>query len=77
MAKIGLYPQGGHLVKRVIGVGGDVIKCCDKQGRISVNGEPLNEDGYVSTRTASCYGPMPSQCERTGPPARCPTATSS
>ena len=39
MAKIGLYPQGGHLVKRVIGVEGDVIECCDKRGRISVNGD--------------------------------------
>src|SRR6187431_712247 len=29
MTKIGLYPAGGHLVKRVIGVEGDVIKCCD------------------------------------------------
>ena len=32
MAKIGLYPSGGHLVKRVIGVAGDTIKCCDDQG---------------------------------------------
>src|SRR6476469_6519745 len=43
MAKIGLYPSGGHLVKRVIGVAGDTITCCDKQGRISVNGQPLDE----------------------------------
>ena len=39
----GLYPTGGHLVKRVIGVGGDEVKCCDEKGRISVNGVPLNE----------------------------------
>ena len=32
MAKIGLYPSGGHLVKRVIGVEGDTITCCDKPG---------------------------------------------
>ena len=32
MAKVGLYPSGGHLVKRVIGVAGDTIHCCDKQG---------------------------------------------
>ena len=44
MAKIGLYPSGGHLVKRVIGVAGDTIKCCDNQGRIMVNGQPLDED---------------------------------
>ena len=36
LSKIGLYPTGGHLVKRVIGVAGDVIECCDDQGRLSV-----------------------------------------
>jgi signal peptidase I len=40
---IGLYPSGGHLVKRVIGVGGDRVICCDDQGRISVNGKALDE----------------------------------
>jgi signal peptidase I len=44
----GLYPTGGHLVKRVIGVGGDEVKCCDKQGRILVNGVPLNEQAYLA-----------------------------
>ncbi len=43
----GLYPTGGHLVKRVIGVGGDTVKCCDKQGRVTVNGEPLEEAAYL------------------------------
>ena len=58
MAKIGLYPSGGHLVKRVIGVAGDTIVCCDKKGRISVNGVPLNEQGYAKLAGADCYGPM-------------------
>jgi signal peptidase I len=44
---VGLYPTGGHLVKRVIGVGGDEVKCCDKQNRITVNGVPLNEKSYL------------------------------
>jgi signal peptidase I len=30
-------------VKRVIGIGGDRVRCCDRQGRIEVNGEPLDE----------------------------------
>jgi signal peptidase I len=30
-------------VKRVIGIGGDRVSCCDSQGRIEVNGEPLEE----------------------------------
>jgi signal peptidase I len=57
LTKVGLYPQGGHLVKRVVGVGGDTIECCDKQGRISVNGEPLDEGGYVQQRGLECNGP--------------------
>jgi signal peptidase I len=44
----GLYPTGGHLVKRVIGVGGDEVKCCDQQGRVTVNGVPLNEKSYLA-----------------------------
>jgi len=45
---VGLYPTGGHLVKRVIGVGGDEVKCCDAHGRITVNGVPLNERSYLA-----------------------------
>ncbi|NUP41677.1 MAG: signal peptidase I [Streptomyces sp.] len=31
------------LVKRVVGVGGDVVACCDAQGRLTVNGTPVDE----------------------------------
>ena len=41
---VGLFPTSGHLVKRVIGVGGDTVRCCDAQGRVTVNGTPLGED---------------------------------
>ncbi|MEU3840612.1 signal peptidase I [Streptomyces sp. NPDC028635] len=43
---IGLLPSDNEkdLIKRVVGVGGDHVKCCDAQGRITVNGVPLNED---------------------------------
>jgi signal peptidase I len=30
-------------VKRVIGVAGDTVACCDSQGRTTVNGKPLTE----------------------------------
>lgn len=43
-SKVGLYPTGGHLVKRVIGIGGDTVRCCDKKDRVTVNGVPLAED---------------------------------
>ncbi len=47
MEKIGLYPTGGHLVKRVIGIGGDRVVCCDAKGRITVNGKALDEKAYL------------------------------
>ncbi len=62
MARIGLYPSGGHLVKRVIGVAGDVIECCDDQGRLLINGQPLDEDSYVKDEGLECQGPMPNRC---------------
>jgi signal peptidase I len=37
-------PRETDYVKRVIGVGGDRVRCCDKRGRIEVNGVPLDED---------------------------------
>jgi len=42
---VGVAPSSteGDLVKRVIGVGGDHVECCDKQGRVLVNGVPLDE----------------------------------
>ncbi len=42
---IGLAPDESqqHLVKRVIGLPGDHVICCDADGRITVNGEPLEE----------------------------------
>lgn len=39
----GLFPTGGHLIKRVIGVGGDEVKCCDATGHLQVNGTSLTE----------------------------------
>ncbi len=52
MEKVGLYPTGGHLVKRVIGVGGDRVVCCDAKGRITVNGKALDEKDYLPKGTA-------------------------
>ncbi len=52
MEKIGLYPTGGHLVKRVIGIGGDRVVCCDTQGRLTVNGKALDEKSYLPRGTA-------------------------
>jgi signal peptidase I len=51
LEKIGLYPTGGHLVKRVIAVGGDRVACCDGRGRVTVNGTPLDEEEYLPKGT--------------------------
>ncbi len=55
---IGLYPSGGHLVKRVIGIGGDRVKCCDAQGRITVNGKALDESSYLPKGTMPSEDPF-------------------
>ena len=34
-------------IKRVIGVPGDQVACCDASGRLTVNGVPLNEKSYL------------------------------
>ncbi|MDE9367896.1 signal peptidase I [Luteipulveratus sp. YIM 133132] len=63
---VGLYPAGDqHLVKRIIGLPGDRIVCCDQQGRLTVNGVSITEP-YVRA------GQKPSneRFEITVPPGR-------
>lgn len=42
---IGLLPQdsGEHLIKRLIGLPGDNVACCDTAGRVTVNGAGIDE----------------------------------
>ncbi|MEJ2577976.1 MAG: signal peptidase I [Kineosporiaceae bacterium] len=42
---VGLLPQdsGEHLIKRVIGLPGDTVTCCDAEGRLQVNGVSIEE----------------------------------
>lgn len=49
-AFVGVLPPDdteGYLIKRVIGLGGDHVVCCDDNGAITVNGEPLEEKDYL------------------------------
>ncbi|GAB3605119.1 signal peptidase I [Conyzicola nivalis] len=39
-----------HLIKRVIGLPGDVVACCDPFGHLTVNGVPL-EEPYIALPT--------------------------
>lgn len=47
---VGLLPSESedHLIKRVVGLPGDRVECCDAQGRLTVNGVPVDEP-YVHT----------------------------
>ncbi|PNG23944.1 signal peptidase I [Streptomyces cahuitamycinicus] len=59
--RFGAVPQRGDIVvfdgtgyfghadyiKRVAGVGGDRVLCCDREGRIQVNGRPVDESGFL------------------------------
>ncbi|MGJ7439905.1 signal peptidase I [Aquipuribacter sp. MA13-6] len=42
---VGLLPadSGTHLIKRVVGMPGDTVACCDAEGRVLVNGVPIDE----------------------------------
>jgi signal peptidase I len=43
----GFGHPGDILIKRVIGTPGDRVACCDAEGRVTVNGVPLNEQSYL------------------------------
>jgi signal peptidase I len=43
----GFGHPGDILIKRVIGIPGDRVACCDAQGRLTVNGVPLTEQSYL------------------------------
>jgi signal peptidase I len=44
---VGIAAPGTDYVKRVIGVPGDHVVCCDLKGRVTVNGVPLSESSYI------------------------------
>ncbi len=48
---VGVLPNDSeeHLIKRVVGVGGDTVACCDDAGRVTVNDHPIDESGYLFT----------------------------
>jgi signal peptidase I len=46
-SEIGVTPGETDFVKRVIGLPGDHVACCDGQGRVTVDGTPLSERSYL------------------------------
>lgn len=56
---VGVLPQdsGEHLIKRIIGLPGDHVVCCDAEQRITVNGIPIQED-YLPPDTLASTVPF-------------------
>ena len=48
LSAIGLHDEQTYYIKRVIGLPGDQVACCDAQGRVTVNGVPLSESSYLN-----------------------------
>jgi signal peptidase I len=46
-------PAKQFLIKRVIGVGGDTVICCDTAGKLQVNGKSINEPYVYENNTPS------------------------
>ncbi|HKX15649.1 MAG TPA: signal peptidase I [Propionibacteriaceae bacterium] len=48
---VGVLPDTSteHLIKRVIGLPGDRVICCDAADRVMVNGQALDESSYLTT----------------------------
>ena len=47
LSDVGLRSGGTDYIKRVIGLPGDHVACCDAAGQVTVNGVPLSESSYL------------------------------
>ena len=65
----GIGPSStAYTVKRVIGMPGDRVKCCDSQGHVVVNGDALDEDYVFEDHE---FRPSDLTCESSPRSSRC------
>ena len=50
---LSMTDQDDHLVKRLIGLPGDHVVCCNALGQISINGTPVDELGFIKLPAGS------------------------
>ncbi|MEV6109804.1 signal peptidase I [Streptomyces sp. NPDC051940] len=50
-------------VKRVVGIGGDEVACCDDKGRLTVNGKPV-EEPYLRDKGLGAFQPFSTTVEQ-------------
>ncbi|HYN96169.1 MAG TPA: signal peptidase I [Pilimelia sp.] len=54
-------PGDKDFIKRVVGLPGDRVACCDAQGRVQVNGQPIDEP-YIAANSPLDAPPDPRSC---------------
>ena len=64
---VGIAGPQTDYVKRVIGVPGDRVACCNSAGQVTVNGVPLSESSYIYPGAAPS---LPLRFHLTVPPGR-------
>ncbi|QDY07023.1 signal peptidase I [Micromonospora sp. HM134] len=62
-------PDGEDFIKRVIGVGGDHVVCCDAQERLTINGKSLDEP-YIYSANGQQDKPADQEFDITVPAGR-------
>jgi signal peptidase I len=62
-------PSEKDFIKRVIGLPGDTVACCDADGHVTVNNYPLDESAYVIRNSPVEVTPSQTECRsrRFGP----------
>jgi signal peptidase I len=55
---VGISHDTTIYIKRVIGLPGDHVKCCNARGQVTVNGVPLTEQSYLYPGNASSSDPF-------------------